>query len=834
MIYPEQIQNLPIAGHLDQICATLKNSPSRTLVLTAQTAAGKSTAVPFALLKNFSGKILMLEPRRLAVYAIASRVAFLLGEKCGQTAGYTVRLDSKKSNSTRFEVVTEAVLTKRLQSDPLLEDVSIVVLDEFHERSIHADLALAFLKQTMELRDDLYIIIMSATIDSKKIAEYLGTKTESAPILQIPGKQFPVKIVYDDKSTLAQAVLKEFYSGEFSLKSGAALQARQSLEGGIEFRTDTILVFLSGIYEITKLKSELESKLLGRAEIFILHSSISLDEQKKILAPVQKNCAQRIILSSAIAETSLTIPGVTTVIDFGYTRLNKLNIRLGMEHLVTEKISQFSADQRAGRAGRIMSGKCIRLWNEHERLFNETAPEILRTDLTPLVLECFAWGIKSIDELLWLDKPSESSWNSALKLLQTLGFVKQEEGTNKIKITQEGKNAVTLPLHPRLARVALYGKTIGYEQQALEFILKFSEYKDSSLKQKEAFLNDIKFRLNQIKSSPQTQKALQSQKFSSSMLFLSGFPDRLGKKEGENSSETTTYQLGSGRKAVAKINSASAPNWIVAVELDAGESTAKIYSYQKIEFDEIKDWIEQNSTKAEKLEFDGGSKTKIKKIEVVSFGAIVLKQTLLPPSSADFAKAICTQIQTQGFCSVPYNDASVEFLRRAIFYAQKKDSSLLQKISLLQKTVDEWLLPFINENSLDAKTFFDALYWHLEGQKVDGCVPIFFTLSNGKKARVKYEAKNVGEKAGFDDLLTDVKSLKIIPVIEIIIQQIFGCFSTPKVLETTVLLKLLSPARRPLQITDDLENFWQGAWVQICKEMKGRYPKHKWDYRVSD
>ena len=173
-------------------------------------------------------------------------------------------------------------------------------------------------------------------------------------------------------------------------------------------------------------------------------------------------------------------------------------------------------------------------------------------------------------------------------------------------------------------------------------------------------------------------------------------------------------------------------------------------------------------------------------------------------------------------------------MRRAIFYAQKKDSSLLQKISLLQKTVDEWLLPFINENSLDAKTFFDALYWHLEGQKVDGCVPIFFTLSNGKKARVKYEAKNVGEKAGFDDLLTDVKSLKIIPVIEIIIQQIFGCFSTPKVLETTVLLKLLSPARRPLQITDDLENFWQGAWVQICKEMKGRYPKHKWDYRVSD
>lgn len=386
----ENLQNLPIAPFLNTICETLENSPSRFLVLTAETAAGKSTAVPVALLKKFIGKILMLEPRRLATVALANRISDLLCEQTGNTVGYTLSLESKTSANTRLEIITEAILTRRLQNDPLLEDVNVIILDEFHERSVHSDIALAFLKETMAVRNDLFVVVMSATMDSKKIAEYLATP--ATPVLTIPGRQFPVKIVYKDKISVKNAVLEEFKEIEKT-----PVQNERSVVQ-TNYRTDSILVFLPGIYEISKAKTELENCIPpDKAEICVLHSSIPLNEQKKILSPVLNSSPRRIILSSAIAETSLTVPGVTTVIDSGLVRVNKMNVALGMETLSTEKINQFSADQRAGRAGRLMSGKCVRLWNQFEPLKKELSPEILRCNLANLVLECAQWGSVNLD-----------------------------------------------------------------------------------------------------------------------------------------------------------------------------------------------------------------------------------------------------------------------------------------------------------------------------------------------------------------------------------------------------------------------------------------------------
>ena len=325
--YPEEIKDFPITPFLEEICQTLKNSKSRFLVLTAETAAGKSTAVPLALLKNFSGKILMLEPRRIAAAAISDRIANLLNEKSGETVGYRLHLETKVSSKTRLEIITEAILTRMLQTDPSLSEgkngkVSVVVLDEFHERSIHSDLALAFLKEAMALRDDLFVIVMSATLDAKKLSEYLGSKEGAAPVMKIPGRSFPVDVEYSGNEELPNVIMN-------------VIEKKRIFSG-------SILVFLPGLKEIQFAKNKLEEKFRKEnicAEILILHSSINFEEQKKVLTPqtdyknnFAKNKMPRIILSSSIAETSITIPDVKVVIDSGFSRLSKINLNVGIEH----------------------------------------------------------------------------------------------------------------------------------------------------------------------------------------------------------------------------------------------------------------------------------------------------------------------------------------------------------------------------------------------------------------------------------------------------------------------------------------------------------------------
>lgn len=798
MNIPKQIENLPITPYLAKICKTLKESESRFLVLTAETAAGKSTAVPFALLQEFEGKILMLEPRRLAVTAISERVSELMGEQTGGTVGYRLHLDSCTSSKTRLEVITEAILIRKLQSDPVLEDINIVIIDEFHERSVYADLSLAFLKEAMQVRDDLYVIVMSATIDYQSVANYLN-----APVVKVPGRQYPVTIEYDDKSTVTKAVINQ------------TVVYQQEIHNNVDksespYQMGSILVFLPGIKEITNVRSELEQRLdPAKFEIQVLHSSIPTKEQRALLIPPKPESPRRIILSSAIAETSITLPAVTTVIDSGLCRMNTMNTSLGMERLITTKESLFSADQRAGRAGRLAAGHCIRLWNKFDVRPEKNTPEILRTDLAQIVLECAKWGSTAIDNFSWLDEPPKSSWNAALQLLDLLGCIKDG------KITDTGNAVLTLGLNPRLACTALKGAQEGYIDTAIDCVVQFSEYADASPNIQEKFRFSLKERLKPYLSHK--TKTIQPN-LTKAMLLLAGFPDRLAHRT-ITETETTEYQFVSGRKA--RIKQINAPEWIVAPEVDAGSTIGKIYSYEPIDLKFAESWAFEHSQIQVETNFLDKNSLKIIKTERRMLGAIELCNKKLTVTKDDFVPAVSDAVKKYGLDWLPLDEKTQQLLLRAEFFAIYKDNAMKEKLDDLQQSTTEWLSPFLTDLNLNGEIVYNALYWYLDGATLDKEVPVQIILPNEKKRKLVYE-KHTEENG----------TVHIQPVLEIIIQQIFGCFETPKILGRPVLLKLLSPARRPLQITEDLGNFWNNTWLEICKEMKGRYPKHNWDYRL--
>ena len=789
----EEIQKFPITPYLEQICDTLKKSPSHFLVLTAETAAGKSTVLPLALLEHFSGKIIMTEPRRIAVLGVANRVGELTEKP--KEVGYKIHLESRITCETRLEVVTEAILVRLLQSDPALEDYNVVVLDEFHERSVNTDLALAFLKEAMQLRDDLFVVIMSATIDTKKLQRWLSLPKppEEVPVISIPGRQFAVNVVYEPEKSIVSAV-------------------RQ----GIRYAGDSgnILVFLPGISDIRKAQEALletnEFSDDSENELCILHSSISLEEQKRIISPASPAGKRRVILSSAIAETSLTVPGVNVVIDSGLSRVNRMDINTGMEKLTTEKESEFSAEQRKGRAGRLCEGTCIRLWEKHDVRVKDFPPEILRADLVPLVLECSERGIYSVEGIDWLDSPSVAAWTESVRLLQQLGMIKKDG-----RITEKGKEALTLGIHPRLAGIALmaFDKSAGkLSREGQELLIKFSSYSRSSVELQKRFIIDLERRLKgcNCKDSQEDREF--------DFLILSGYPDRLAKRTSEAGVEPAEYKFAGGRQA--RLYNRNAPLWLCAPDVTAGDKEAVIFDLVELEEPKINEFLEKHSEIRQICSFTQGT---LQKFEVKCFGEIVLSSKKIALSEGDYAQAWLTEIKEKGIDCLPFDAKCESLLLRAEFIEQQnlQDSEKEEDIhnnlySRLKLNANEWLTPFLGgKNTLTASTVYDALYWYLEGAEIDRFAPEILTLENGRRCKVKYE-----------------KLAVIQPVIEIIIQRIFGCFQTPKIYGKKVLLRLLSPASRPLQVTDDLEHFWTGAWVEICKEMKGRYPKHNWDLSI--
>lgn len=789
----EEIQKFPITPYLEQICDTLKKSSSHFLVLTAETAAGKSTVLPLALLEHFSGKIIMTEPRRIAVLGVANRVGELTEKP--KEVGYKIHLESRITCETRLEVVTEAILVRQLQSDPALEDYNVVVLDEFHERSVNTDLALAFLKEAMQLRDDLFVVIMSATIDTKKLQRWLclPKPPEEVPVISIPGRQFAVNVVYEPEKSIVSAV-------------------RQ----GIRYAGDSgnILVFLPGISDIRKAQEALletnEFSDDSENELCILHSSISLEEQKRIISPASPDGKRRVILSSAIAETSLTVPGVNVVIDSGLSRVNRMDINTGMEKLTTEKESEFSAEQRKGRAGRLCEGTCIRLWEKHDVRVKDFPPEILRADLVPLVLECSERGIYSVEGIDWLDSPSVAAWTESVRLLQQLGMIKKDG-----RITEKGKAAITLGIHPRLAGIALmaFDKSAGkLSKEGQELLIKFSSYSCSSVELQKRFIIDLESRLKRCICKDSQEESEYD------FLILSGYPDRLAKRTSEAGVEPAEYKFAGGRQA--RLYNRNAPLWLCAPDVTAGDKEAVIFDLVELEEPKINEFLEKHSEIRQICSFTQGT---LQKFEVKCFGEIVLSSKKIALSEGDYAQAWLTEIKEKGIDCLPFDAKCESLLLRAEFIEQQnlQDSEKEEDIhnnlySRLKLNANEWLTPFLGgKNTLTASTVYDALYWYLEGAEIDRFAPEILTLENGRRCKVKYE-----------------KLAVIQPVIEIIIQRIFGCFQTPKIYGKKVLLRLLSPASRPLQVTDDLEHFWTGAWVEICKEMKGRYPKHNWDLSI--
>ena len=799
-----KLAEYPITPFLDDICDSLKNSPSRYLILTAETAAGKSTVLPLALLKKFKDKMIMTEPRRIATLGVANRVCELWETAFGGNAneiGYKIHLENKITKDTRLEVVTEAILVRQLQSDPLLESYNVVVLDEFHERSVNMDLALAFLKEAMQLRDDLFVIIMSATIDTDRLQKYLGDDT---PVMKIPGRQFPVQVIYEPGKSVA-SVVENILGRPFDrLRDHRNIVVPEALEGATK---NNILVFLPGISDIRKAQDELLATGLfdddSDNELCILHSSITLQEQKRIITPPREGepVKRRVILSSAIAETSLTVPGVTTVIDSGLARVNSMDLNTGMEKLTTQTESEFSAEQRKGRAGRLCEGKCIRLWNQYDPRIKDFPPEILRADLVPLVLECSERGVFNVEGIDWLDSPSAAAWEESRALLLELGM-----GDADGRITPKGKAALTLGLHPRLAGIALAGYQNGsLSKEAQNILIKFSTYQNASVELKTRFIQDLERRLGQI-----TQLNLEPPEF----LILCGYPDRLAKRTSEPGKEPAEYQFAGGRQA--RLYKPLAPQWIVAPEVLSGQKEATIFDFVELPEPKITKYLEGHCQTRQICSFENGS---LQKQEQKCFGKLVLSSKKLPASDDDYAQAWLTEIADKGIDCLP-GDSKVEslLLRTEFVEQQNGTGSNLTLNERLRTTASEWLLPFMaGKTKLTAATVYDALYWFLNGAETDRLAPETITLENGRRVKVKYE-----------------KQSEIRPVIEIIIQRIFGCFTTPQICEKKVLLRLLSPASRPLQVTEDLEGFWTGAWVEICKEMKGRYPKHNWDYRQAE
>lgn len=774
----DSIKQYPISSYLDEICSSLKNSKNKTLILTAETGAGKSTVLPVGLLEAFEGKIIMTEPRRLAAVGVAQRVSELLNEDCGNTAGYKIHLENKTSQKTRLEVVTEAVLIRQLQSDPALEGIQLVVLDEFHERSIYTDLALAFLQEAQELRDDLYVIVMSATMDCQKLQEYFN----GAPVLSIPGRSFEVKITYDGGLSIKEAVLK-----------------------AVNDSAGSILVFLPGISDIKKQQAELENSLPSDTELCILHSSISFEEQKHILTPPAAG-TRRVILSSAIAETSLTVPDITYVIDSGLARVNRLNIATGMNNLVTETESEFSAAQRAGRAGRLMAGKCLRLWNEADGRVRNFPPEILRSDLTQLILECAERGAYEVSGLKWLDLPNINAWEGAKTLLRQISCLDQNG-----RITQKGRAVLKLSLPLRLASIALEAED---RQERNRLILKYGNYRNTDKTFTNRLINDIENRIVPLKN----------EKCPSGLLILAGYPDRIAKRITEIGIKPAEYQFCSGRKAILSDASTikGEPMWICAPEVVAGDREGVIFEAEVLPDELIEGWLWEHSEK--KIEISVRGDRPLKE-ELTCYGQITLSSKKLEVQEDDFKQFWLEEIKRKGIKEFCQNEKIDGFLLRCRLYAEvckNGNQNFYEKLTGLEKNADEWLLPFMTSSKKpQPEQIYDALYWYLDGKNIDNEVPLLLVLENGRKVKVKYESQKNADG-----------EIEIKPVVEIIIQRAFGCFRTPEICGKKVLLKLLSPASRPLQITEDLEHFWTGAWVEICREMKGRYPKHNWDYRI--
>ena len=802
-------EKLPIDEVLNELIKAMREK--NHAVLQAPPGAGKTTRIPIALLASdlFEKKIIMLQPRRLAVRSAAKRLAQHYGDQLGQTVGYRMRGESKVSNKTRIEVVTEGVLIKMIQNDPELNNVSCIIFDEFHERSLSADLGLTFcLEIRSELREDLGILVMSATLDAAPVAKLMG----NAPVITSSGKSYDVCPYYLSKPWKFN---KTFKNDFIQAISGLIIKAFEENEG-------SILAFLPGAREIKQVQTFLKAKLANDLDIYPLYGAMSFDEQQKAILP---SCRRKLILATSIAETSLTIKDIRIVIDSGLTRRSRFDPSSGMSRLITERVTKAEAIQRMGRAGRTNTGVCYKLWTKGEEggLKPFPEPEILISDLSPLAMELAAWGVSNPKNLPFLTQPKSSDFQTAQELLRDLGAL-NDNG----KITALGQKISREPTHPRLARILISGgqdanlvvaliesKDILGPNSPIDFKLRIDAMKNSiSFENNNPYAINKKASSNVLKLSKRLHPKGQLELSNAQMVALA-YPDRIGLSRNQNRGQ---FLLSGGKGAfISASDQLASAKMIVALNLDGDKREAKLrigieiletefmeLFHDQIKFKRICEW----------------SKRELKVItsEEKTFQSLVLSKKKWTSCNPELiAKALLMGINDIGLDILPWTSKTKNFLARANKLNQTSDFLPNCSLEFLSKKTHEWLLPhlvgFRSKGDLEKLNMIDIiknLFSWKQIEYLNKNAPEFILAPTGTKMIINYSEEQ--------------------PKIRIRLQELFGLKTHPTIGENNepLLVELLSPAMRIVQTTSDLPKFWLTSYSDVRRDMRGRYPRHPW------
>lgn len=795
------LPSLPVSAVIEPLLAALQQAPQ--VLLLAPTGAGKSTWLPLQLLKqaNLPGKILLLEPRRLAAKNVAFRLAQQLGETPGQTVGYRMRAESKTSAATRLEVVTEGILTRMVQADPELTGVSMVILDEFHERSLQADLALALLLDVQNaLRDDLKILIMSATLDNLRLSSLLP----DAPVIESAGRSFPVERQY-----LSLATHERLDEGVARVVSRLMGENHGSM-----------LLFLPGVSEITRVQNLLNGRLAEDVDLCPLYGALSLEQQQKAIQPSSAG-RRKVVLATNIAETSLTIEGIRLVVDSGLERSAQFDPRSGLTRLVTQRISQASMTQRAGRAGRLEPGLCWHLFSKEqaERASAQAEAEILQSDLSSFWLELLQWGCQDPAQLQWLDKPPVAALSAAKNLLQQLGATDVQG-----KLTAAGQRMAQLGCEPRLAAMLIAAATQSPDALATAALLAAILEEPPR-----GGLPDIDYWFSRPQGNWQRRAKQLAQRTGAKSgepdaslapwLLARAFSDRIAQRRGEDG----RYLLANGLGAsLPQDDGLTRAPWLVAPQLLQGNNSpdARILLAVSLDITQLPSRLPDVVKEQTAVEWDEEKGT-LRAWRRWQIGRLVLKANpLAKPDDEELQQALIDWIRTQGLQALNWSVAAEQLRLRLLCAAKwlpEADWPAADDQALLDG-LERWLQPSLQGvrslKSLQQVDLHDALLRLLDWQqrqRLDSALPTHYTVPTGSRLPIRYHADQP-------------------PALSVRMQEMFGEQRSPQLAEgrVTVVLELLSPAQRPLQITADLAAFWQGSYREVQKEMKGRYPKHPW------
>jgi ATP-dependent helicase HrpB len=795
---------LPIHEVLAEVKQKLQTN--NTLILQAPPGAGKSTVLPIELLNQAwleGKKIILLEPRRLAVRSVAQRLAELLGEKVGETVGYRIRFDTKISSKTRIEVVTEGILTRQIQQDNALENVGLVIFDEFHERSLNADLALALSREVQQvLREDLRLLIMSATLNLDKLSVLL----DNAPIVESKGRQYPIEYIHIDENRTIPL----------------PNQLVTAIKKAVKEQKGDLLVFVPGVREINKCLSYLSE--FTEATALPLHGNLPLDKQRDAIKPFA-NGQRKIVLATSIAETSLTIEGITTVIDSGYARVPRFDPRSGLSKLDTIRVTQDAADQRAGRAGRTSAGVCYRVWSKGIQLEAHRVPEILEADLCSTVLELANWGIQDTNSLTWLTPPPKGAVAQSNDLLEQLGALQQN------KITAKGKEILTLPTHPRIAHLLLEAK----ENKLLSLAIDIAAILEERDPLPNSAGTDINLRIEAFRRSRQNssknnfhnfrnidklaqswykrfrisasnQAVIQSE---TGFLLSLAYPERIAKHK-----NGTQYQLANNRTAsLFPQDNLINEQWLAIGAMNIGKNDGQIFLASPI------DPTDLPTTKHKVLKWNKTKGELIAQTEV-RVGDILLKATKTIIDNEEKAiETLCEAIKIERNNLLPFSKEVTAWQCRVMSLKKwnPKEDWPTVTTEYLFDNVQDWLAPYLSKitkkkelQKLDLLSILqNSLPW---GMNLEEFAPQKFTVPSGSSIKLTYFENGQA------------------PVLAARLQEVFGLLETPKINKgkNTVLMHLLSPGYKPVQVTSDLHSFWDNTYIEVKKELKRRYPKHSW------